>query len=71
MFLGYGQFANLISILITKKKVQSYFKNRLIVIDEIHNIRNSETLTNKKVASNLEILVNSIKEPIKFLFLSG
>jgi hypothetical protein len=75
LFLGYGQFANYIirhmnvegsekydSQTINKriiKKLRNEFNDRLIVIDEIHNIRLSDDNANKKVAIYLERLVKS------------
>ena len=72
-FLGYGQFANYIIKIVntvgsnkisdeglTKtvlKKLRNEFNDRLIVIDEIHNIRISDDNENKKVAMYLELLV--------------
>jgi len=52
------------------KRLQNEFNNRLIVIDEIHNIRKSEDNENKKVAINLELLVKSAQN-MRFLFLSA
>ena len=75
LFLGYGQFANYIirqmnvegsekydTQTINKriiKKLRNEFNDRLIVIDEIHNIRLSDDNANKKVAIYLERLVKS------------
>jgi len=41
------------------KRLRNEFNNRLIVIDEVHNIRKTDDNENKKVAINLEILVKS------------
>ena len=73
MFLGYDQFASLIQKTSTiddsiEDKVQRYklinqklkavFGNSLIVIDEFHNIRNTnENSTNRAVANELQKLV--------------
>jgi superfamily II DNA or RNA helicase len=43
------------------RKLRNEFDNRLIVIDEVHNIRKTEDNENKKVALNLELLVKSAK----------
>jgi hypothetical protein len=52
------------------KKLQNEFNNRLVVIDEVHNIRMADDNENKKVALNLELLVKSA-ENMRFLFLSA
>ena len=85
LFLGYGQFANYIiktinsdtiinenSNLNTKfiKRLNNEFSDRLIVIDEVHNIRKSEDNENKKVATNLEILIK-FTDNLRFLYLSA
>jgi len=85
LFLGYGQFANYIiktmnssevlnenSLISDKiiKRLNNEFSDRLIVIDEVHNIRKSEDNDNKKVATNLEILVK-YTDNLRFLFLSA
>ena len=75
-FMGYGQFANFISKIVERESIehnaiQRQFKNRLIVIDEIHNIKNSDKVANKKIAAFLELLVRMLIEPMKLLFLSA
>jgi hypothetical protein len=52
------------------KKLQKEFDNRLIVIDEFHNIRKSDDNENKKVAINLEFLIKSAQN-MRLLFLSA
>ena len=52
------------------KRLRNEFNNRLIVIDEVHNIRKSEDNENKKVAINLEYLVKTA-ENMRFLLLSA
>jgi len=52
------------------KRLRNEFDNRLIVIDEVHNIRKSDDNENKKVAINLEFLVKSA-ENMRFLLLSA
>ena len=75
-FIGYGSFANFIEKqLSTKntKKIQNTFSSRVIVIDEIHNIRITEKSSDsigKKIASMLNKLVRYVKG-IKFIFLTG
>lgn len=52
------------------KRLKSEFDNRLIVIDEVHNIRKTEDNQNKKVAVHLELLVKSA-DNIRLLLLSA
>lgn len=52
------------------KRLQNEFDNRLIVIDEVHNIRKTDDNENKKVAINLELLVKSARN-MRFLLLSA
>ena len=52
------------------KRLQTEFNDRLIVIDEVHNIRKTDDNENKKVAINLELLVKSA-ENMRFLLLSA
>lgn len=86
LFMGYTQFANLIikksnsanvaivSESLHKKKVaerlQKFFDNRLIIIDEFHNIRQSKDNTNKLVSNELLKLVKNVNN-LKLLFLSA
>lgn len=86
LFLGYGQFANYIiktlgdesydpnSKIINKnilRRLQSEFNDRLIIIDEIHNVRIAEENNElKKVAIYLELLVKGT-ENMRLLFLSA
>ena len=83
LFMGYTQFANLIikksnsltSAESTHKKkeserLQKFFNNRLIIIDEFHNIRQSKDNTNKLVSNELLKLVKSVNN-LKLLFLSA
>jgi len=51
-------------------RLRDEFNNRLIVIDEVHNIRKTEDNVNKKVAINLEYLVKSA-ENLRLLLLSA
>ena len=50
-------------------RLRNEFNNRLIVIDEVHNIRKSDD-ENKRVAINLELLVKSA-ENLRLLLLSA
>ena len=62
-----------IKITLNKKiirKLKNEFDNRLIVIDEVHNIRKTEDNENKKVALNLELLVKSA-DNMRLLLLSA
>ena len=52
------------------KRLQNEFNDRLIVIDEVHNIRKTDDNENKKVAINLELLVKSAKN-MRLLLLSA
>jgi len=85
-FMGYQQFGNYIEKLIDRatrniedperarkrkiKIIQKEFSNRMIVIDEVHNIRISEDNTDKRVAQMLLELVN-FTENMKLLLLSA
>ena len=52
------------------QRLRNEFDNRLIVIDEVHNIRKANDNENKKVAVNLELLVKSAQN-MRFLLLSA
>jgi len=52
------------------QKLKNEFENRLIVIDEVHNIRKSEDNENKKVAIHLELLVKAVQN-MRLLLLSA
>ncbi len=52
------------------RRLRSEFDNRLVVIDEVHNIRKTDDNENKKVAINLELLVKAAKN-MRFLLLSA
>jgi hypothetical protein len=52
------------------KRLRKEFSDRLVVIDEIHNIRKADDNENKKVAVNLEYLVKSAQN-MRFLLLSA
>ena len=86
LFLGYGQFANYIiktaSVEVggyssdkdkmkkAIRQIKAEFDGRLIVIDEVHNIRMTEDNENKHVAMNLELLVKSA-DNLRLLLLSA
>jgi hypothetical protein len=78
-FMGYTQFSNEInrisggkgaSVSSKNRNIQEEFNNRLIVIDEVHNIRISDDNKNKDIASNLMYLV-SVAENVRLLLLSA
>jgi len=52
------------------RRLRNEFNNRLIVIDEVHNIRKTDDKEKKKVAVNLEYLVKAA-ENMRFLLLSA
>ena len=84
LFMGYVEFANFIdksmevsssfdpeiSDSIKKKKLKKIFNDRLIIIDEVHNIRVSDDNKNKKVATSVHKLVSTVKN-IRLLLLSA
>lgn len=84
VFMGYVAFANYISDNmkiesemsnktreeIIKKKLNKLFNNRLVIIDEVHNIRISEENKNKRVAMELLNLVNNV-DNMRLLLLSA
>lgn len=84
LFMGYGEFANFISKrsnvpddyteqqkeTIRKRKLYETFANRLIIIDEVHNIRSSDRKKEKRVASRLDMLIKYVN-PLRLLLLSA
>ncbi len=80
LFLGYLEFANMIQRKSSmedatpekiKRSLRSVFQNRLIIIDEVQNIRSTEeNTTNKRVASELIKLVDNVSN-IRLLLLSA
>jgi hypothetical protein len=82
-FMGYEKFSNKINSLVnfdvsdnSKKKklitrvLNKYFKDSMIVIDEVHNIRMNNDTDDKKVAESVKLLVKNVKN-MKLIFLSG
>ena len=77
-FVGYLQFSNDIARhwkegdtdAAKTKNLQNEYSDRLIVIDEVHNIRISDDNDNKNVAKNLMYLV-SIVDNLRLLLLSA
>jgi len=73
LFLGYLEFANYVashekvdsSLPLEKQKqiiaarIKHGFQGRLIVVDEVHNIRAADDNKSKKVTSKLDLLVNN------------
>ena len=85
LFMGYTEFSNYIvkqSLVegdgltktqidtIRRKKLKKTFDNRLIVIDEVHNIRISDDNKNKRIAKNLTQLVKTV-DGLRLLLLSA
>jgi len=68
-FFGYSKLANYIQKL-SDEKLKNIFEDRLIIIDEVHNLRMTDDNKNKIVANNLQRLVEKVKH-IKLLFLSA
>ena len=69
LFLGYTEFANYIAKKSTTdgdnkkemiRKLKKNFSNRLIIIDEVHNIRIGDEKQDKRVAQELIKLVQSV-----------
>ena len=75
-FIGYVKFANFIEQCRQSrdyKKLKHTFESRVIVIDEIHNIRISDQASDsigKRVAGMLLELVKNVKG-MKFIFMTG
>jgi len=84
LFLGYIEFSNYIRKLIRvegnlsqkaktrmiKKKLNRLFKDRLVVIDEVHNIRITDDKKDKRVANSLSYLINNV-DKMRLLLLSA
>ena len=80
LFLGYIEFSNFIakkseiqgetSSKKISQKLKKYFNNRLIIIDEVHNIRISDDNQNKRVAQELFKLVKQV-DTLRLLLLSA
>ena len=81
IFMGYESFSNYITRVSVEnnpnvtesqiiKNLQLEFSNRLIVIDEVHNIRVSQENADKKVATQLMKLVTYV-DNIRLLLLSA
>lgn len=79
LFLGYTEFANYIAKKSTTdgdnkkemiRKLKKNFSNRLIIIDEVHNIRIGDEKQDKRVAQELIKLVKYV-DNLRLLFLSA
>ena len=83
---GYGQFANKLQTYRDKYKhikkkaereakinkfIKKEFSNRLIVVDEVHNIRNTADISSTKTIANDLIEVAQYSDNVKLLLLSG
>ena len=69
-FMGYTKLAYLIDNQFKKKNLSQLFNGRLIIIDEVHNIRMNEDDENKRIVKSLYKLVENT-ENVRFLFLSA
>ena len=77
-FMGPEQFANYINKIISRyddeksriKHLQKEFSDRMIVIDEVHNIRNISDKPTKKVSAKLLYLVSNV-DNLKLLLLTA
>ena len=78
-FIGYVEFANRIAEIGSDKKLKKEYENRLVVIDEVHNIRSGQTkdiqgdgsaVKLKLVAAGLKRLVSTV-DHMRLLFLSA
>ena len=84
LFMGYIEFANYVEkksavasdvpeskrAHIVQTKLRRNFGNRLIIIDEVHNIRMTEDNKDKRVAVELEKLVSNVPD-LRLLLLSA
>jgi DNA replication protein DnaC len=84
LFLGYIEFANLITKKAqvesslkpafqkeqSDRKLRKFFDDRLLIIDEVHNIRMTDDNKNKRVAVSLQRLVSTARN-LRLLLLSA
>ena len=82
IFMGYIEFSNWITNklrindkvqnkdLVKKKRLINLFQNRLIVIDEVHNIRDSDDVPSKQIINNLMDVVKNV-DGVRLLLLSA
>ena len=69
-FVGYAKFSNMIQQSLQNKSIKEDFNDRLIIIDEIHNIRVGEDTKNKRIADSLVSLVTNT-DHVQLLMLSA
>ena len=69
-FTGYVEFANKINSIKSNKKLQKEYDNRLVVIDEVQNIRSGQKKEVKLIAAGLKKLVSNVNH-MRLLFLSA
>lgn len=78
LFMGYEKLANVINDLVvptsktkTRQQLREFFQDRMIVVDEVHNVRTvDDNPKNKKVALAFKTLIKYVNY-MKLLFLSG
>ena len=82
IFMGYIEFSNWITNklrindkvqnkeLVKKRRLIKLFQNRLIVIDEVHNIRDSDDVPSKQIINNLMKVVKEV-DGVRLLLLSA
>ena len=69
-FMGYTKLSYLIDNQMKKNNIAQTFNGRLIIIDEVHNIRTNEDDEHKRIVKSLYNLVENT-EHVRFLFLSA
>ena len=67
---GTGTVKNKNNDIAVKNKLRQHFSNRLIIIDEVHNIRVTDDNKDKRVAKELYRLVSNV-DNLRLLFLSA
>ena len=67
---GTGTVKNKNNEIAVKNKLRQHFSNRLIIIDEVHNIRVTDDNKDKRVAKELYRLVSNV-DNLRLLFLSA
>ena len=70
LFMGYIEFTNYIKKLAEKGTLKSEFDNRLIIVDEIHNMKATCDKKKTKCAEYLKMLVDEVKF-MKLVFLTA
>ena len=69
-FMGYTKLSYLIDSQMKRNNIAQTFNGRLIIIDEVHNIRTNEDEENKRIVKSLYNLVENSNN-VRFLFLSA